>query len=75
MKAGAPLSDADLRQSAFVTTLKAEAALDCAHAPPTALNDGRWGASIELSEAWLSGANLRPELGGTLLWPHLPKAA
>ena len=41
MKAGARLSDADLRQSAFVTTLKAEAALDCAHAPPTALNDGR----------------------------------
>ena len=46
-----PVLDADLRQSAFVTTLKAEAALDCAVAPPIALNVGRRGASIELSEA------------------------
>ena len=54
----APLWQAALtiRQSGFVSALKAEAALDGPLPPPTALNVGRWGVPIELSEAWLGGA-------------------
>jgi hypothetical protein len=43
------IADADFHQSGFVRTLKAEAVLACAVAPATALNVGRWGASIKLS--------------------------
>ena len=43
--------DADLPQSAFVTSLNAEPALDCAVALAHGLNVGRWGAPIELNEA------------------------
>ena len=41
-------ADADLRQSGFVTTLKAEAALDCANAPARGPQHWATGTSIEL---------------------------
>jgi len=47
-----------------VTTLKAEAVLTWADAPPTALKFGGWGASIELSEVCSSVGQLEARASG-----------